>query len=76
MIIIIIIIFNKEMVTFPVKAPSPIRPKVVMIYPEVALIDYNSDFTVACKVSGYPKPAITWHDEAGAYLRSEVLSII
>ncbi|CAH2055786.1 unnamed protein product, partial [Iphiclides podalirius] len=54
-----------------VLAPMRMKPKILMIEPEVALVEYNSNFTVACKVSGYPKPTITWQDQEGTTLQSE-----
>ncbi|XP_045539505.1 hemicentin-1 [Papilio machaon] len=47
------------------------RPKIEWIEPKVALVEYKANITLACKVSGYPKPNISWSDDTGLIFPSE-----
>ncbi|KPJ14782.1 Hemicentin-1 [Papilio machaon] len=47
------------------------RPKIEWIEPKVALVEYKANITLACKVSGYPKPNISWSDDTGHIFPSE-----
>ncbi|CAK1589081.1 unnamed protein product [Parnassius mnemosyne] len=51
--------------------PQEQTPKITMMEPKVAVVDFKTNLTIACKVSGYPKPVISWYDETGTILRSE-----
>lgn len=48
------------------------KPKIEWIEPEVTLVEYKANITLACKVSGYPKPTISWSDDTGNTFPSEV----
>ncbi|XP_068622917.1 hemicentin-1-like [Battus philenor] len=54
-----------------VQAPLVQKPKILMIEPATALVNYKADFTIVCKVSGHPKPTITWYDTEGTTIQSE-----
>ncbi|CAG9782571.1 unnamed protein product [Diatraea saccharalis] len=47
-------------------------PTSEIIQPDTALIDYETNATLVCKVRGYPKPQIWWEDENRNTLKSEV----
>ncbi|XP_013141273.1 PREDICTED: hemicentin-1-like isoform X2 [Papilio polytes] len=47
------------------------KPKIEWIEPEVTLVEYKANITLACKVSGYPKPTISWSDDTGNTFPSE-----
>lgn len=53
---------------------SWIRPHVDILDTELSLIDYATELTLACKVTGYPKPSIRWED-GNEVLTSEVFII-
>ncbi|CAG5054398.1 unnamed protein product [Parnassius apollo] len=51
--------------------PQEQKPRITMIEPKEALVDFKTNFIIACKVSGYPKPVISWYADIGTVLRSE-----
>ncbi|KOB72005.1 putative hemicentin 1, partial [Operophtera brumata] len=50
---------------------SGTRPEADILDTELDLVDYGTDLTLACKVTGHPKPNIRWEDEDGSVFPSE-----
>ncbi|PZC81286.1 hypothetical protein B5X24_HaOG212898 [Helicoverpa armigera] len=60
---------------FPQKAtatdPTWTKPHSILLETDPVTVDFGTNATFACKVTGYPKPNIVWEDSDGNILPSE-----
>lgn len=62
----------QENISFSDFIPQSSAPVIEIFQPINALVDLGSSITVTAKVTGYPTPEITWEDQEGLPLTSEV----